>query len=222
MRARARTPLTRWLARVVSGALVVAVGVAHASASVTPTSIKGNPSCSDLGYTYGFKVDKGDIAAAGIWQQGTDGTSGTLPPGASVTVSTSDGLFFDWLERDYHRRTHSGIGEYPLNRFMRSLARSKQRRITREELDLVFFRTLSRKVRRDCTVSINGCVWETPPEWMGQTVEIRHPSDRPSELYIFADDKPACRLRKVDLVSNARNIKPISFALQDDDDEEGS
>ena len=139
-----------------------------------------------------------------------------------TTLEDVNDLFFDWLERDYHRRTHSGIGEYPLNRFMRSLAQSKQRRVTREELDLVFFCTLSRKVRRDCTVSINGRVWETPPEWMGQTVEIRHPSDRPSELYIFADDKPACRLRKVDLVSNARNIKPISFALHDDDDEEGS
>lgn len=101
MRARARTPLTRSLARVVSGALIVAAGVAHASASVTPTSIKGNPSCSDLGHTYGFKVDKGGIAAAGIWQQGTDGTSGTLPPGASVTVTTLDGLFFDWLVSDF-------------------------------------------------------------------------------------------------------------------------
>lgn len=101
MRARARTPLTRSLARVVSVALIVAVGVAHASASVTPTAIKGNPSCSDLGHTYGFKVDKGDIAAAGTWQQGTDGTSGTLPPGASVTVTTLDGLFFDWLVSDF-------------------------------------------------------------------------------------------------------------------------
>ena len=101
MRARARTPLTRSLARVVSVALIVAVGVAHASASVTPTSIKGNPSCSDLGHTYGFKVDKGGIAAAGTWQQGTDGTSGPLPPGASVTVTTLDGLFFDWLVSDF-------------------------------------------------------------------------------------------------------------------------
>ena len=101
MRARARTPLARSLAIVVSVALIVAVGVAHAAASVTPTSIKGNPSCSDLGHTYGFKVDKGDIAAAGTWQRGTDGTSGTLPPGASVTVTTLDGLFFDWLVSDF-------------------------------------------------------------------------------------------------------------------------
>ena len=102
MRARARTPLTRSLARVVSSALIVAVGVAHAAAaSVTPTFIEGNPSCSDLGYEYGFKVDKGGKAAAGNWQQGTDGTSGTLPPGASVTVTTLDGLSFDWLLSDF-------------------------------------------------------------------------------------------------------------------------
>lgn len=143
----------------------------------------------------------------------------TVNQGRLMTLEDLNNLFSDWLEHDYHRRIHSGTGERPLDRFMRSLAQSRPRKVTREELDLVFYRTLTRKVRRDCTVSVAGCLWEAPADWMGKKVEIRHPLDRPSELSLFAHGKPVCKLRMVDLVENARNTKPIRFALHDEEDE---
>lgn len=137
----------------------------------------------------------------------------------TTSLERLNSLFDEWLEHDYHRRVHSGVKERPLDRYMRSLVQSRPRKVSREELDLVFYRTLKRKVRRDCTVSIAGRLWETPADWMGKTVEIRHPLDDPDQLYIFAHGKPACRLRPVNLVENARSSKPIRFSLFDDEEE---
>ncbi|MDA2928316.1 hypothetical protein MYX78_14000, partial [Acidobacteria bacterium AH-259-G07] len=95
-----------------------------------------------------------------------------------------------WLDQRYHRRLHTGIGERPLERYMRSLARIQPCLPTPQELDQVFYRTLSRKVREDSTVSIAGALWELPPAYIGQRVEIRHPQGRPQELYVFEEDRP--------------------------------
>ena len=136
-----------------------------------------------------------------------------------TSLDRLNSLFDEWLEHDYHRRVHSGVKERPLDRYMRSLASSRPRKVSREELDLVFYRTLNRKVRGDCTVSIAGHLWEAPADWMGKTVEIRHPLDEPDQLYLFAGGKPVCRLRPVNLIENARTSKPIRFSLYDDEEE---
>ncbi|MGE5249453.1 MAG: hypothetical protein ACM3QS_04490 [Bacteroidota bacterium] len=65
---------------------LVAMGTASASvnaASVTPIFVPGNPSCTDLGYTFGYKVDPPNSGTYSI-----DGFN-------SVTVQT-DGVYFDW------------------------------------------------------------------------------------------------------------------------------
>jgi putative transposase len=136
-----------------------------------------------------------------------------------TSLERLNSLFDEWLEHDYHRRVHSGIKGRPLDRYMLSLAHSKPRKVSREEIDLVFYRTLNRKVRSDCTVSITGRLWEAPADWIGKTVEIRHPLDERDQLYIFAGGKPVCRLRAVDLVENARTTKPIRFSLYDTEEE---
>ena len=137
----------------------------------------------------------------------------------TTSLERLNSLFDEWLEHDYHRRVHSGVKERPLDRYMRSLASSRPRKVSREELDLVFYRTLRRMVRRDCTVSIAGRLWEAPADWMGKTVEIRHPLEKPDELYLFAGGKPVCSLRPVNLVENARTTKPIRFSLFDNQEE---
>lgn len=66
-----------------SGALAAAPALAS---SVTPVLIDGNPSCTALGYDFGFKP------------QPEPPPSGTYTfPGTSETVAvTSDGVYFDW------------------------------------------------------------------------------------------------------------------------------
>jgi transposase InsO family protein len=136
-----------------------------------------------------------------------------------TSLERLNSLFDEWLEHDYHRRVHSAIKERPLDRYMRSLASSRTRKISREELDLVFYRTLNRKVRADCTVSIAGRLFEAPADWIGSTVEIRHPLDEPDQLYIFVGGRPICPLRPVNLAENAATAKPIRFSLFDDEEE---
>lgn len=67
--------------------LVAWAAMPVAAASVTPVFVPGNPSCTSLGYSNGFKP------------QPEPPTSNTYPfpsdPANSVTI-TSDGTFFDW------------------------------------------------------------------------------------------------------------------------------
>src|SRR5689334_2963070 len=64
------------------GALLALAGPARAT-DVTPIFIAGNPSCTSLGYAFGFKVDPPNAGTYSI-----DGIN-------TVTVTT-DGVFFDW------------------------------------------------------------------------------------------------------------------------------
>ena len=107
-----------------------------------------------------------------------------------MTLDDLNARLSQWLEQDYHRRRHSSICETPLERYLRSLASIRRRTVSRAELDRVFYRTLHRTVRNDCTVSIARRLWEVPPQYTGLRIEIRHPEGRPSELFLFEDDQP--------------------------------
>ncbi|MDA2926448.1 DDE-type integrase/transposase/recombinase [Acidobacteria bacterium AH-259-G07] len=140
-----------------------------------------------------------------------------LLPAQTLTLADLNARLHQWLDQRYHRRLHAGIGERPLDRYMRSLAQLQPRFPTREELDQVFYRTLSRKVTKDGLVSIAGVRWELPAAYVGQRVEIRHPQGRPQELYLFEEDKPVCRLHRLDLAENASRPRPIRFSLQSEE-----
>ena len=109
-------------------------------------------------------------------------------PAALASISSLDAAFTAWLDADYHRRVHSALDVPPLARFLDS-SRPK-RWISRQELDLHFYRTLRRLVRADCTVSVDGVRYEVTPEWIGHTVELRAPLDSPSSC---RSSSTACR-----------------------------
>jgi transposase InsO family protein len=111
--------------------------------------------------------------------------------------------FEKWLEKEYHKHIHSGIGERPMDRFMRDVKENPLKRIPQEQLDRAFQITIHRKVKNDATVSINGVTYECPPEFIGNKIEIRHPSDKPKDLTIYKGDKPVRKLKEIDLHQNA-------------------
>ena len=127
--------------------------------------------------------------------------------------------FTHWLEQDYHRRRHSGISETPLARYLRSLASIRRRTVSRAEMDRVFYRTLQRRVRNDCTVSIARRLWEVPPQYIARRIEIRHPEGRPTELFLFEDDQPVARLHRVDAAQNATSPRRPRFSIHPQEDE---
>jgi transposase InsO family protein len=133
-----------------------------------------------------------------------------LDPAALTSLEALNAAFATWLDSDYHRRLHSGLGDTPLARFLDS--KRPKRWVSRQEIDLHFHRTLKRKVRSDCTVSVNGVRYEVPAEWVGRTVELRHPLDDPRTLTLFAGGAPTVLLRPLDLEHNDRANRRASFA----------
>jgi len=93
--------------------------------------------------------------------------------------------FDHWLEKEYHKHLHTGIGECPMDRFMRDLKNSPIKKVSAEELDTAFQMTIHRKVKNDATVSVNGTLYECPPEFIGKKIQIRYPSDNPQDLTIY-------------------------------------
>ena len=133
-----------------------------------------------------------------------------LDPTALASISSLDAAFTAWLDVDYHRRVHSALEVPPLARFLDS-SRPK-RWISRQELDLHFYRTIRRLVRADCTVSVDGVRYEVTPEWIGHSVELRAPLDSPSSWSLFVDGMPALVLSPLDPVDNERRARLASFA----------
>ena len=72
MRRHVTTALTVLSGLALALAAMFMVGPA-AAASVTPEVVAGNPSCEDLGYSYGFKPQKpggGDATTSGTYSDG--------------------------------------------------------------------------------------------------------------------------------------------------------
>lgn len=133
-----------------------------------------------------------------------------LDPAALVSLEALNSAFASWLDSDYHRRLHSSLEVTPLARFLDS--RRPKRWVSRQEIDLHFYRTVNRKVRADCTVSVDGVRYEVPPEWVGREVELRHPVDDPGALTLFAGGIPTLLLKPLDLQDNDRSNRRASFA----------
>ena len=138
---------------------------------------------------------------------------------APLTLDQLNEHLDDWLHQDYHRRPHSSTGQTPLDRFLSSLGSIRRRIVTGQELDRGFYRTLWRTVRNDATVSIQRCLWEVPPRYIGRRIEIRHPEGRPRRLFLFEDSEPVIRLVRVDAAKNASSPRRPRFDLQDPEDE---
>jgi hypothetical protein len=137
----------------------------------------------------------------------------------ALTVDQLNDRFQRWVDQRYHRRCHSSTGQPPIERFLRSLGSIQPRIATPVELDRVFYRTLFRTVRNDATVSIQRVLWEVPPQYIGNRIEIRHPEGRHHELFLFEQDQPVARLHRVDAAQNANSPQRPRFNIQNPEDE---
>jgi transposase InsO family protein len=121
----------------------------------------------------------------------------------NLSISELNSTFQEWIRTQYHRNIHQGISEPPIDRLLKELNSVKIERIPKETLDLTFYRTIKRFVKLDCTVSVDGKLYEAPPKYIGLQVELRYPSSSPQEIYIFEQDKPAHKLKTLNLQQNA-------------------
>ena len=76
-----------------------------------------------------------------------------------------------WVERVYHRSPHDGLGGMtPLARYQQDLPKIRPLGLLAAKLDALFHHRVSRRVRKDGTVSYQGKRFEVPFELSGKTV----------------------------------------------------
>jgi putative transposase len=138
--------------------------------------------------------------------------------GDEPTLEELNEAFSLWLKEDYHHKTHTGIGERPIDRHHASTGRVDVRRLSRAELDEAFLVRHERVVNNDATISFKGRIYEVPAAYIRQRVELRHPVDDKDELFLFDNGARVARLKLVDTGENARTFRPargetgVSFA----------
>jgi len=121
----------------------------------------------------------------------------------NFSITELNSSFQEWIRTQYHRNIHQGISEAPMDRFLRELNSTKIERVAKETLDLTFYRTVKRTVKLDCTVSVDGKLYEAPSKYIGLQVDLRYPSSSPQEIYIFEQDKPVHKIKPLNLHQNA-------------------
>ena len=145
----------------------------------------------------------------------------TLPIDEINSLEQLNQRFERWLEKEYHKHLHTGIAQTPMERYIQDLNSNPTaiKRVAEEELDRAFQVTIKRKVKNDATVSVNSNSYECPHRFIGKTVEIRFPSDKPHQLIIHQEDKPLVQLKQVQPHQNA-NIPAWSIRFNKEDEDE--
>jgi transposase InsO family protein len=115
-----------------------------------------------------------------------------------------------WIEQVYHRSQHSGLGTTPLLRWQRDIEHVRQLSPA-TDLPRLFFYRLNRLVRRDSTFLLRAQFYEAPPQFAGQTIEVRFDPLDLSQVEIYFQGEAQTLARPVDAVVNARlpSRKPL-------------
>lgn len=124
-----------------------------------------------------------------------------LDPTKIHSLRAFNDLVSDYI-REYNVTYHTGINCTPMDRFN---ATKNQIRIpeSREWLDECFLNRITRKVRKDATVSIDKTSFDVPMQFIGATVDIRYrPNDLTSAFILY--EKCRFPLRVTDKVENCR------------------
>jgi transposase InsO family protein len=125
--------------------------------------------------------------------------------------------FREWLDSDYHRKVHTSLNATPLDTYMAQIDQVKHI-ADPAALDLIFWHRMTRKVRGDGTITIQGKLFQVPLRYVGMRIEVRFDSYPPKKVQVFEGDVSICPAEAVKLHDNAhvrreRDIpeNPIDF-----------
>lgn len=142
-------------------------------------------------------------------------------PDAVINLDELNEKFNIWLRDKYHHEQHRGIQTRPIDRYQQSITEFPLKRVDRDILNEHFMSSAERTVNKDGTISYKGIVFEVPSKYIGKRIEIRHPQDSVSELYIYENNERICHIRKLDSKENGRLYRPspeqhaVSFQKND-------
>ena len=131
----------------------------------------------------------------------------------SSSLDELNAFYWQWMEQEYHRRVHSALGMTPLDKYLSQMSQVKMVEDP-ASLKFLFLKRDYRKVRHDGTVSLHNCLFEVPPVYIGQRIELRY-DEALKQVFVFAENKPVDEAKAVNLADNARvkRERPVlSFA----------
>ncbi len=111
-----------------------------------------------------------------------------LMPHNMSSVEELNQAFFRWLEEDYHRKIHSGLGMSPLDKY---LSQVKQLKVVSDPdwVNQLFLRREERRVNNDATISINGNFFEVSPALIGQRIQVRFDPADLNQVWVYTGDE---------------------------------
>lgn len=117
-------------------------------------------------------------------------------------------IFQEYI-RNYNITLHSGIGCTPFERYQNSENHARPVR-SREWLDECFLNRITRKVRKDATLSIDKVSFDAPMQFISQKVDIRYRPGDMDSAFILYDGKqyPIHRTNKNENCRTKRNNGP--------------
>lgn len=121
--------------------------------------------------------------------------------------------------RKHNTTVHSAIGETPLDRYMRTSEQIKKPK-SQEWLDECFHNRITRKVRNDATITIDGNYYDVPARFIGMKVELRYIPGEIANGYILYEHEHF-PLVSTDKNANCRtkrnnNFGTISYARREE------
>jgi putative transposase len=154
-----------------------------------------------------------------FWRTVREGFLPLVSTEPNYSLEQINHLFADWLDKQYQRRIHHGIFQAPLDRFLTNLENVNIKRLSREEIDQFFFQTFNRLVKNDATVSLNSVTFEVPAKYIGATIELRHPTSQPMDVWIYENGLPVVKIKPVDIHFNSNSpVHGIQFSLDQQED----
>ena len=132
----------------------------------------------------------------------------TLDIASITSLSQFNGMLKDYM-RDYNTTFHRGIGSTPLERYQASKDHPRTPQ-SRQWLDDCFYNRITRKVRKDSTITIDNVCYDVPMQFISAKVDVRFLPDDMTSAYILFDDKkfPIRQTNRNDNCHTKRNNLP--------------
>lgn len=112
----------------------------------------------------------------------------TLDINAITSLAQFNTMLRDYM-RSYNTTFHRGIHAVPLDRYEASKDHPRKP-ASRQWLDDCFYNRITRKVRKDSTVTIDKVCYDVPMQFISARVDIRYlPDDMDSAFILFEDQK---------------------------------
>ncbi len=121
------------------------------------------------------------------------------------TLEALNQRFWQWLERDYHQCPHSSLKDKsPAQRFA-TLGQAMRIPDPNKDLDRLFLMQVSRRVRKDATLTLQGRLWEAPTHLRSQKITVHYDPVGYRRVELWMKDRFLGHATPCDKALNARN-----------------